>query len=1354
MAREDLYSRKTRTAAPSGSTSRRGKIDFSSALSDRTTAPARPGGSAGRLLDKSAHRARKTARRAAGNNSKLDLSSLFEQIDQTQQGEAKSGGVIGALADLPLVGAGFDTAGKVLSTQPVQTILDVVDAPRAAVVSGVQEGFEELGWVPDNEEDFWSQAKRHMGYGEIVEAATPDMPQALKIASGFAGDVGFDPLSYVGVGLAKTAAQGAVKGTLAAGRRELAVQLADRAAEAGVNADRLIAEAGVKGRAALTARNLEKAGIDQVTKEALGIPDFGVSIGVGQNRIGLGGRRLAEGVQEAKGAIVERTGRLRHADAIRQIRNPDDEVRLVQTLLGGKGTFKQRADAAKILAVSSFRRGQGGRLEDQMHRWIQQEQAFRGLAHRSDHEAIIAAVESGAKGSAEADAVAGFYDALLQAARQQGLDVPERANYVPHRLTPEAKAALEDPEMVARLGLKPDKFRLERFEQPRLLAPGDSFMGETLKEASIAEVNDIARSKGLDFDWFDTDLVNLMHRSVGEAGRAAERHAISEQLVRHGLAQRADEISEQVVELSGKQRERVRGLQRLQARASRLQQSAEGRAATNRSKVVALLQRELKRAKNRQTVQIGKLEDAIERSVVKTEQLGVARDAADQALKTADVALTEAKRAAGVARRVERRRAKAEVARLQKIVDERRVDLDRLGAEYRQASADTIAAQGLLEETINLRKQQMSEAFERSGRRIRFGGTVEGERIERVVAPERAAVEGAQATEAQAGQALAEGERLVGDLEQAQAAVPSGPVSSPATVSAQRTVDKVRSELDKMDQVARQTVLERAEGEELLRQLEAREAEIDKVLGEKVPRRDSPLSAKKAELVHLSDRAKLLREVLGDETRDSIDRSIATLEGRATAAEMDALNFADEAAMRGDIIEGLKDAKTRTVVRYKLAKGMQEIAPGIMADPSTAQAIRNLISVFEDPTAMNRAIREWDKVVNWTKTWMVSTPGFVLRNLYGGVFNNLMAGVNFDDYAQFMRDFRVYERNPIGYADELRRRGRDVERFDSALDAISSTGWGLSASEAGRQVFRGERRSLPVFGSDNRYSRAIRSQNERVEDLLRGSHAYSVLRRGGSTQAAIDSVARWHFNYRDISQFDRAVKRVIPFWVFTSRNLPLQLQVLASKPHLVNRYLGNMQRELQAGTQEEDVVPDYFGDLGAIRLPFEIPGLQEGQQYLMPDLPILRVNEDLQRIQDPTDFLSDVIPMLRVPLELRAQQQFFGDLPIEQGYEPAPGWAQLPGVQQLLEATGQAQETDEGLMVKGPAAYAVEQNLPFVSRAGRVNPAGAKGSEGLLSALLGVSVRANTESRQAGELLRRRREIENLINDLEQLGGR
>jgi hypothetical protein len=433
---------------------------------------------------------------------------------------------------------------------------------------------------------------------------------------------------------------------------------------------------------------------------------------------------------------------------------------------------------------------------------------------------------------------------------------------------------------------------------------------------------------------------------------------------------------------------------------------------------------------------------------------------------------------------------------------------------------------------------------------------------------------------------------------------------------------------------------------------------------------------------------------------------------------------------------------------------MEELAPGYMTDPQTARAVRDLISVFDEPSAMNVALRQWDKVVNWTKTWMVSTPGFVLRNLYGGVFNNLMAGVNFNDYVEFMRDFRIYQRNPIGYADELRRRGRDVQRFDASLDAISSTGWGLSAQEAGRQVFKGERRAIPVFGSDNRYSRGIRSKNEQVEDLLRGSHAYSVLRRGGGVQDAIDSVARWHFNYRDISQFDRGVKRVVPFWVFTSRNLPLQLQVLATKPHLVNRYLGNVQRELEALTSEEEVMPDYFGDLGAIRLPFEVPGMQEGQQYLMPDLPIMRVNEDLRRLQNPMDFMSDVIPALRVPLELEAGQQFFGDLPINADYEPAPGWAQLPGVEQLLEQVGALKQGPDGPMMTGRAAYAVEQNLPMLSRAGRVNPVGDKGAEGLLSALLGVSVRANTEGRQAGELLRRRRQMENLINELESLEGR
>jgi len=1296
------------------------------------------------------------ARRAAttyGQQTGSATDQLFRQINRTAEGKPSGGGgVLGFLNNIPGVGAGFRDLNEILQYGPVKRVLDVVDMPRSLAVSGVEKGLERLGGAK-SDESFWNQAKRHIGYGQVINAEAPGLPQWAKIGIGFAGDIALDPLSYVGAGVVDQGTKEGAKLALSSSRKQLAIQLSERAAESGVNADRLIAEAGVKGRAALTTRNLAKLGIDDATKEALGIPKFGLTVGVGHNyRVGLGGRRLAEAVAEGKGALLHGAGSLPGADLVRQLRNPADEMKLNQVLLGGKGSFEQRATAAKILAVSSFRRGSGGLLEDQMHRWIMNEKLLKGLAH-DDTEGILHAVERGVT-DGKAGAVHGFYDALNSAAKQAGLDVQYRAGYIPHRLTPEAKAFLEDPQAFKKVGQSAKKFLNERFEQSRVLGKGDTFFGQTLKDGTIEEVNRVGRQAGLDFNWFETDLPTLMEKSIGEAGRAAERHAIVTQLERYGLAERAPQIAEDVVKMTSAEKARVKNLKNLEEGATRLQGAAEARAAKARSRIVSTMQDALKKTKRGVEVSLTDLQNRIDESLAKTEQLGIKRDIAQQAHDTAAQALDVAKKQAQNARRSERRSALAKVAELQKTVEARRVDLEALHNTYRQATADAAAADELLKQTRELRQTQMAQAAERSGRRLRLGGTVQGQALERSLTPEKAALAEAQQSAEAVGGQVAEEEAARAALEQARQAVPSGPITSPAVETSKAQVETLRNQLSKMDQVAKDTALERASGEDLSRQLLAREAEIDKVIGKPVSKRNIALNRQRAELVELSDRSKLLREVMDNPARPSVERRIAELEARATAAEMDAAKWMDTAALRADTLKGLQDEATRRVVRYKIAKGMSELAPGWQAQPDVAKAVQNLISVFDEPTAAKRALREWDKIVQWTKTWMVSTPGFVSRNLYGGMFNNLISGVSFDDYREFMRDFRVYQKDPINYADKLAAQGRDVGRFQAALDSIAATGWGQSAQEATRTVFKGETKTVPVFGSQNSYSRWVRGKNEQVEDLLRGSHAYSVLRKGGSTQDAIDSVARWHFNYRDISEFDKGVKRVIPFWVFTSRNIPLQLQVLASKPHLVNRYLGNMQRELeQASSGPEGVTPSYFQELGAIHLPFQVPGLdnQGAQDYLLPDLPIIRLNEDLQRVEDPTQFLSDVIPELRVPLELRAGKQYFSDLPINPNYEAAPAYAQAPGLKQLLEAVGAVKQGASGPEMTGRTNYAIEQLLPFLSRAGRVNPAGQKGEEGLLSALTGVSLRANTKSRQTGEVLRRRRELENFINQMKSL---
>ena len=60
--------------------------------------------------------------------------------------------------------------------------------------------------------------------------------------------------------------------------------------------------------------------------------------------------------------------------------------------------------------------------------------------------------------------------------------------------------------------------------------------------------------------------------------------------------------------------------------------------------------------------------------------------------------------------------------------------------------------------------------------------------------------------------------------------------------------------------------------------------------------------------------------------------------------------------------------------------------------------------------------------------------------------------------------------------------------------------------------------------------------------------ALNAVDQGFGLEAGAARIARVQFDYTDLSALDRVAKRIIPFWVFASRNIPLQLINQAVRP--------------------------------------------------------------------------------------------------------------------------------------------------------------------------------------------------------------
>ncbi len=392
-------------------------------------------------------------------------------------------------------------------------------------------------------------------------------------------------------------------------------------------------------------------------------------------------------------------------------------------------------------------------------------------------------------------------------------------------------------------------------------------------------------------------------------------------------------------------------------------------------------------------------------------------------------------------------------------------------------------------------------------------------------------------------------------------------------------------------------------------------------------------------------------------------------------------------------------------------------------------------SKMNDPNEWNKLLNMWDGLTSFWKRYAILTPGFHFRNAFGGVANNYVGDFTLASHYSFSKGYLKRGSDPL------------VERI---MD-LGILGEGQAVSESSIGAARRGLSFKNPLSPDFAPIRASRRVGNTVETHLRGAVAYDVMKRGGSPEDAIDAINKFHFDYNDLSNFEAGTaRRLIPFYTWTRKNLPLQLEMMVRKPGKYVKY-AHVKRNVELGTEEEGIVPSYFGELSAIRTPW---GKNDGsRQYLTPDLPF----QQIAKTFDLGQLLSSVNPIIKAPLELQAGKQFFSDVPFTEGLKPAPtAWGPLLPV---LGAVGYAKKSKSGeWMISDKTAYLVEQGMPLLGRARRLAPSEERYQQRVtsswLSTIFGIGIRTNTLQGQESELRRRSGNLDTKLKELESLGVR
>ena len=130
------------------------------------------------------------------------------------------------------------------------------------------------------------------------------------------------------------------------------------------------------------------------------------------------------------------------------------------------------------------------------------------------------------------------------------------------------------------------------------------------------------------------------------------------------------------------------------------------------------------------------------------------------------------------------------------------------------------------------------------------------------------------------------------------------------------------------------------------------------------------------------------------------------------------------------------------------------------------------------------------------------------------------------------------------------------------------------------------------------------------------------------------------------------MKRVIPFYTWMRKNIPLQLEMLIKNP----REMARISKAANAAAGEPidwSEQPEYIQDMGAFPVG-------NSNHYASLNLPFSDISRGVPSINALQDWLSAVNPLLRGPVEMATNAQWFNGRPLE-NYE---------GEQQELPLTG------------------------------------------------------------------------------------
>ena len=311
----------------------------------------------------------------------------------------------------------------------------------------------------------------------------------------------------------------------------------------------------------------------------------------------------------------------------------------------------------------------------------------------------------------------------------------------------------------------------------------------------------------------------------------------------------------------------------------------------------------------------------------------------------------------------------------------------------------------------------------------------------------------------------------------------------------------------------------------------------------------------------------------------------------------------------------------------------------------------------------------------YKKTAYLWNPGHIARDFEGNVFNNYLMGV----------------KNPMDYADGLKVVNKAEGSITTASGEYTYKEIRQMAEKMG--VIDSEMAyEIPTLSgkTESKYTSTMRKATYATDGWTRATGFVYNLKQGMKPAQAAAQTKKFLFDYFDLTPFERnTMRRIVPFYTWMRKNIPLQLEVMLKNPRIYSRI--NRIQDAAAGEPIDwSEKPDYIQDSMAVQ-SINSP-MYSSMSLPYQDLTKIPVGADMDAMGN---LLSSVSPLIRAPIESITNQKWWTGNKLE---DYSGEKADIPALTTLIELlTGK-----QGPQVDARVTGNLLSNIPILTRAGNL----------------------------------------------------